>query len=120
MTPERIKVFVAEDDSDWNKLYIQALKSAGHKIVANARTLEKALAAIETLGALDVAVVDGNLSPEYTQGKDGTKIAEALKKKFPNIKVFGVSRSGFSGADVNLGKDNVDRLLKMLKQERSS
>lgn len=112
MSPEKARIFVAEDDSDWQEIISSKLRRAGHQVVARASSLPEALSAVKTLLNLnvDVAVLDGNLNEHDHDGRDGQSVLRAIREHAPHIRVVGMSGASFRGADVDLGKDNVDEI----------
>lgn len=112
MSPEKANVFIAEDNSSYQKLVKEYLEEAGHTLSLSATTIEEALACVdrfEELG-IDVAVLDGNLSENEYNGYEGQMIRTAIRDKAPNVKIVGMSGNKFPGADVDLGKRKVDEL----------
>jgi len=112
MSPEKAKVFIAEDDEDYQKYARKILEGAGHTVVATATTLPEALkivAKLEELG-INVAAIDGNLRPNSVGGYDGQTILKAIKEQAPNVKTVGISSLKIPGADANAGKLHMDKL----------
>lgn len=110
--PERARVFVAEDDPQWQGIIERSLKRAGHSVVARATTLEQGLKAVEQFGELEVqvATIDGNLSKNNTSGYDGRALLEAINRLAPNVKTIGMSGSSVRGVTIDLGKRNIVKL----------
>lgn len=104
--PERARVFVAEDDETILPLINRLLSRHGHTVVLQAQTLAEALRCIEQFEALDVqvAVIDGNLSPNDTSGADGYQLVTRIKELTPNVITIGMSNSPVDGVHVDLGK----------------
>jgi len=117
MSPEKAKVFVAEDDQDWQSIIKEYLEDAGHTVVAKATNIEDALATVAQLSQMgvDVAVLDSNLNDYESKGYDGQAVLRAIREKAPNVKTVGMSGNSVSGTDVDLGKRNARDLGKVVK-----
>ncbi|OGD65555.1 hypothetical protein A3F08_02695 [Candidatus Berkelbacteria bacterium RIFCSPHIGHO2_12_FULL_36_9] len=105
--PERARVFVAEDNSEWQKIIRRQLTRAGHDIVLEASSFDEAMEMVELAQkeGINVAVLDGSLdSSQSSMRCDGRIIAEALRKQVPGIKIIGLSGFIAKWADVDLGK----------------
>ena len=102
--PERARVFVAEDDEDWQSMIGELLKQNGYSVVVTATTREKALEIAQKLSSLgvNVATVDGNLNPNDSDGYDGRAVVREIRKHAPDVKIVGFSgnREGVQGADI--------------------
>jgi CheY-like chemotaxis protein len=117
MSPEKAKVFVAEDSEDWKKIIKDELESEGHIVVATASTLKEALETAKKLKELgvDVAVIDGNLGENiFVLGSDGQAVLAAVRENAPKVKTVGMSSFSVRGTDVDLGKMDVKRLGKVV------
>lgn len=93
MTPVEAKVLLVDDDENFRKAIAGYLKEAGHIIAAEAETLPQALETVESLQTegVDVALLDGNLSPHSEGGLEGKAVAEAFREKFPGKALFSIS-----------------------------
>ena len=114
--PERARVFVAEDEPDWQAEVREVLEKAGHWVVATALTRSEGLtivAEVEELG-VDVAAIDGNLSQPDTSGGDGQAIIAAIRELAPSVKTVGISLNTIPGADANTQKSNIGTLGKIV------
>lgn len=104
--PRRVGIF--EDDESVRGLISDIVAMDGHDIVAEAASMREALEIIAGLGrrALDVAFVDGNLTPGITTGADGAEIARLLRETVgEEVVVVGFSGSNdIPGAAYNLRK----------------
>ena len=110
--PERAKVFVAEDNLQYQGFIEKFLGRAGHTVVLKATTLDEAIEAIaqfETLG-VQVATIDGNLSPNDDSGYDGHALVEAISRHAPHVKTVGMSGLDIKGVTVDLGKRRIDKI----------
>jgi|SRR3989344_4442989 len=118
MSPERAKVFVAEDDKDWLDIIRGTLEGAGHSVVLSASTRAEALAAAERLRELgvQVATVDGNLNDYESSGADGQALLAAIRTHAPEVKTVGMSGLTVRGVDVNVGKSNAHNLGEVVKK----
>lgn len=114
--PEKARVFVAEDDSTWQRLIKQLLNDAGHKVILKAPTLAQALKSIDQFQKLgiQVAVIDGNLSEDDSSGYDGRLLAKKIKELAPQVKTIGMSGLTVDGVDINIGKINASKLGKII------
>ena len=108
MSPERAKVFVVEDDQDWQRMIKAMLEGEGHKVVLSATNLDDALATADKLVELgvQVATIDGNLEENETSGNDGRAVLAAIRKVAPQVKTIGLSGNSVNGVDIDLGKRN--------------
>ncbi|MCL4384084.1 response regulator [Patescibacteria group bacterium] len=114
--PERARVFVVEDSQDWLKTITGLLEDDGHDVVLTAKSREEALASIPKLRDLkiQVATLDGNLSPLEYGGTDGQIILKAMRDGMPELKVIGVTGGRIDGADVNVWKGDSSDLGKIV------
>lgn len=117
MSPEKAKVFVAEDNPFWQEIIEKYLTEAGHTVVAKATTRDQALSMVNQLKKLgvDVATIDGNLNKYESEGYDGQAVLMAIRDKAPNVKTVGMSGNNVIGTDVDLGKDNAWNLGNVVK-----
>ena len=81
MTPERARIFIAEDDEGWlrnARIWLEG--DGGHTVVLVARNPEEATECVKRLSELsvDVAIIDGNLSPLSQDGSDGKRIIKKM------------------------------------------
>lgn len=106
MSPEKARVFVAEDDSTWQDMIKEFLEMSGHSVVASARSLPEAMSAVKRLQDLhvDVAVIDGNLNEFDSDGHDGQSVLRAIREHAPRVRTIGMSGNSVRGTDVDLGK----------------
>ncbi len=118
MSPEKARVFVVEDEKRWKDLIKDVLTDAGHSVVLTAQTREQALAAVPQLRGLgvQVAIIDGNLSPYNDDGADGKALLAAMRAQAPEVKTVGMSRLAVRGVDVNVGKMNASKLGEVVKK----
>ena len=110
--PEKARVFVAEDNKDWQEYIEKILNRAGHSVVARATTVEEGLKIIEQFGELQVqvATIDGNLSEDDISGYDGRALVEAIGRHAPNVKTVGMSGLAMNGVTIDLGKGSIAKL----------
>ena len=106
---ENARVAIFEDDPQIQRLLAMFVVEQGlHRIVALARSIEEAVTAIDALepDGLDVALVDGNLSPGREDSAEGAQIAAMLRAKFGDmVTIIGISGSNPIGAaDINITK----------------
>ena len=116
--PENAVIFIAEDNDEMRRMLKTMLKIRGHSVVLEADSLKEALEGVKevkTLG-VNVAIVDGSLDGQDSPG-DGPKVAEALRKEIPTIKI--VSFSGASKpvtwGDYNPGKSGINKLPSLIR-----
>lgn len=112
MSPEKARVFVAEDDSTWQDMIKEFLEMAGHSVVARATTLPEALNTVKRLDKLnvDVAIIDGNLDESESRGYDGQAVLRAIREHAPRVRTIGMSGNSVPGTDVDLGKRNLQNI----------
>lgn len=110
--PEKAKVFVAEDNPDHLEWIIRMVETAGHTVTLTARSLNDALAAINTFSeaGIQIASIDGNLGSIGNFGSDGDQMVTAIRKVAPDVKIIGMASSTISGVDVDLGKKRLSEL----------
>jgi CheY-like chemotaxis protein len=105
---EAARVGIFEDNTEMHELLTAFLELDGHSVAAAAKSMEEAHATIDGLepDSLDVAIVDGNLSPNTYSGADGEEITRRLREKLGGaVVVIGFSASNqVPGADYNVGK----------------
>ncbi|KKR71133.1 MAG: hypothetical protein UU12_C0007G0004 [Candidatus Woesebacteria bacterium GW2011_GWA2_40_7b] len=83
------RIFLAEDDEKEREKFKKALQEAGHTVVIEAESREKALSLMDEALAkeVEVAVLDGYMPDKG----DGQKVAAELNKILPNLIVVSVS-----------------------------
>lgn len=118
MSPEKARVFIAEDNKDYQSFLKEFLEEAGHTIVACATNLPDALRLVKRLGELsvDVAVIDGNLNEYDSDGHDGQSVLRAIREHAPRVKTVGMSGNSVRGTDVDLGKANLVDIGEVVKK----
>ncbi|MFH0749631.1 MAG: hypothetical protein V1917_01780 [Candidatus Gottesmanbacteria bacterium] len=107
MAPENANIFYVDDDQVMSDLDIEYLEGMGHHVIEQATSLAEAKQKIPKLKEtnVQVAVIDGNLTPGNKSGADGEIMAKAIHKKFPEIIVIGHSKDNpIIGADINVSK----------------
>lgn len=115
---EKAKVFVAEDDPSIQQVIKWFLSKGGHEVVLQAQTLSEALRSIkqfEKLG-IQIAVIDGNLTPGDISGSDGYQLATAIRQLAPNVTTIGMSVLSVDGVDIDLGKNRISELGKAVTE----
>lgn len=110
MSPEKARVFIAEDNEDFLDIIQEYLEEADHSVVLKASTLTDALAGVNNLEKLgvDIAVLDGNLDEWETKGYDGQEVLRVIRATAPNVRTISMSGNKFPNADIDLGKDKVE------------
>ena len=116
MSPKEARVFVVEDDPEWQELIGLLLSNAGHQVVLRATTKQDALTAVQGLKMADIqiATIDGNLSERGKGEEDGRAVLEAIREHAPYVKTIGLATFEIPGADVNLRKKDTRRLPKLI------
>lgn len=114
--PEKAKIFVAEDEQTIRRLLRTMLTQRGHRVVLEAGSLAEALENIKKAKEMgvSVAVIDGSLTGQNSPG-DGPKIAEALRKEVPGIKIVSFSGEPVSWGDYNVYKPDIATLPAVIK-----
>ena len=99
--PEEARILLVEDDPVHRMGLKSFLERHGHKIVAEAATFEEAAEVARKLSELEVnvAIVDGNLTPDDTSGNDGRLITDLIRKNGGGIPIVGHSGSRYEGPD---------------------
>ena len=110
-SPE-IRILLAEDNHNWQQLVDRIVTELGGTLVLTVDTLEEALAAIVLMEKLqiDLAILGGNLGAFEDGNPDAVAMLEAMAVHAPTVKTVGLSGDTIPGADVDLGKQNVDQL----------
>ena len=110
--PENARVFIAEDKPQFLEAFGRKLSRAGHVVVLTATSLAEALDAIKQFERLkvQVAVIDGNLSPNDESGYDGRALVAAINRLPVSVKTVGMSNSKIEGVTVDLEKGNYPNL----------
>ena len=108
MSPEKARVFIAEDNKESALLMQLTLRDAGHSVVLKASTLGEAERAVDQFRALgiQVALLDGNISSATVDGADGARLAQLIRSQTPEVKTVGIGSGRVEGVDVNVGKSN--------------
>ncbi|MDP1710088.1 MAG: response regulator, partial [bacterium] len=105
--PLEARVFYVDDDLDSLSTCTEFLEMKGHRVIETASTLNEALKKIPDLKkkGVNVAILDGNLTERDESGRDGERIAQEIKKQYPEIKVIGHAfEKAIPSADVNCTK----------------
>ena len=112
MSPEKARVFVAEDNKNYQDIIKEYLEEAGHSVVLQATTFRDALAGVDLLDQLkiDVAVLDGNLSRGEDSGDEGQAVLRAIRARAPRVRTVGMSAVSVRGTDFDLGKGRVENI----------
>ncbi len=119
MSPDRARIFIAEDSEAWRDIEKEVLTQDGHEIVVEAKTVSEAISLIPKAVELgvNVGIVDGRIPSDPL---DGQRVAAALRKAIPGIKIVGISgdRIQIHGVDAMVDKLAFDskRLRKIVKE----
>ena len=118
---ENARIIIVEDNSALRAACRRNLEAAKHLVVAEAGSVLGALELVDGLAegdeAVDIAVVDGNLSSESEDGRDGERIADYIHEKLGSVTVIGWSLDGYvAGADVSVPKHDAWALDAMVKE----
>lgn len=115
--PKEAKVFIAEDNKMWRGIIKRRLSSSGHTIVLEAGSLEEALENVNLAREreVNVGVLDGSLNEDILT-EDGLRIAHALRKEVPGIKIVSLSGRPADWGDVNLKKEDASRLAEIVTE----
>src|ERR1044072_8583260 len=109
------RVVIFEDDRFFSERAARIIQAdSTHTVVATADTLDGALEVVVQMatGELerDAVVLDGNLTPDATDGFDARAIAQAIRSAALSVKLVGFSLGRMStygvDVDVDLGKQN--------------
>lgn len=94
-------IFIAEDHEKSREIAKKHLARAQHPVLVEASNLATALSLVEQLPVLgiELAILDGNLTPGDDSGNDGKTIAEAIRKHCPGIKILVWSRQAYTWGD---------------------
>lgn len=103
MSPEKTKIFLAEDDEISRKGFVMTLKAQGHEVVIEVSSLDEALISVEKAKekGVNLALIDGSLPYDPS---DGLRVAQALREKIPDIKIISISCDVVDWGDENLCK----------------
>ena len=118
---ENARIIIVEDNSALRAACRRDLEAAKHLVVGEAGSISAALGLVNVLAemdeAVDIAVVDGNLSSESEGGRDGERIANYIHEKLGGVTVIGWSLDGYvAGADMNVPKHDAWALDAMVKK----
>ena len=99
------RIFLADDDDKFREKIKTALVEAGHQIVIETNSGDKALSLVDEAVAREVEVAILDCHMPYKE--DGEKIAGALNSKIPTLIIASIS-SSWSGVwlDPNYDKDH--------------
>lgn len=96
------------------------LSNDEHHVALQVHTIPEAEQAINDLSgdALDIAIVDGNLSPGAIDCREGAYITQLLHERFSKIVVISFSgMKDIEGADIQYGKErNMSGLLDIIRK----
>lgn len=122
--PPEAKIFLSEDDPNLRKVTKRGLEFEGHRVVVEAHDLKTALDGVETARELgvNVAVLDGNLTPRDVSCRDGRMVASALRAAIPGIRIVAFSGSisadyGDVLVDKNDWEDCMDKLIEAVSSQ---
>jgi len=118
MCPEKAKVFIAEDHNFYLERAIENLKAGGHEVIVTAKTYAEAkemAPRLENLG-IDVAILDGNFSPDESEGWEGQAILRIIREKCPNVKIIGFSGVPMKGVDFDLKKGGLRNIAQTVSE----
>lgn len=89
MSPEKAKILLVDSDRYYLDVVKTILESAGHTVIS-ADSLTTALQKIANLhdDAVDVALIDDDLSASSRGGQDGQRLAQIIRSKFPGVPVY--------------------------------
>lgn len=108
-----IRIFAVEDDAEtWQKVINRAVRSLEAELVVPiVADFEAAMQLILKLAELkvDIAILDGNITPGQHDGHEGLALLKKIKELFPEIKVIGFSSyvHGFQAAGADAVVDKV-------------
>lgn len=104
--PLGLRIAVFEDDPIDRRDLLSNLDWKGHHVVGIATNVTEAQELIPGLGELgvQVAIVDGNLTPWNKHGEEGRQIIEQIKELFPEIVTIGWGGLSLSASDYDIGK----------------
>jgi two-component system nitrogen regulation response regulator NtrX len=87
------KVLVVEDYMDWRELLSGLLKREGHDVTA-VSTLDDAIAYVDDIKDLDLAIVDIRLVETDESNEDGMKLLSHIRKHQPFTRVIMITGHG--------------------------
>jgi response regulator of citrate/malate metabolism len=110
---ENIKVLICEDQRYLQNMIRMFLVEMGlHEVVGQAHSVDEARELIGQLevGDFQVALVDGNYSPDRIDSAEGTEIIRMLRAKFgKEVKIVGISSATpMEDADENISKNGME------------
>lgn len=104
--PKNAKIFLVDDHDDLREKLKYFLSRNGHQVILEANSLENALEKTKEIieKSVEIAIIDGCLTPDGKSGEDGKRVARALREEFPTIKIIGFSSHRTEFGDVNIRK----------------
>ncbi len=107
--PEKARVLLVDDEDLMREMVRDFLKSAGHVVVLEAATMLQAEAALNNLDkvGINVAILDGNLTKDDKSGDDGARIADAIRARFPSVRILGLSFMHYAWGDQMFSKSSI-------------
>jgi len=100
-------IFLVDDHSVLRRAVKLSLEEFGHSVVLEAGALEEALGKIKKAkkSGVNLAILDGSLDRRGVT-EDGHKIADALRKEIPGIKIisFSAAAGAITWGDYNFSK----------------
>ncbi len=118
---ENARIIIVEDNSMLRTQCRANLEAAKHQVIGEAVSVVGAVRLVDDLAEkeekVDIAVVDGNLSPDSESGADGERVANYIHEKLGSVTVIGWSLDGkVAGADMNVQKHDAWALDAMVKE----
>lgn len=111
---EQARVVIIEDSDVMRFAYNASLSVAGHQVVAEATSMTQVHEVLGNLepGQVDIAIVDGNLTPGARGCDEGARVVELIREMLPEVRAIGASNEQpIRGADINVDKGDIGQLL---------
>ena len=105
--PESLRVIIVDDKESKRAAFALILRAFGHEVLAEADSKDLAINVIDALepDEADAILLDGNIEPGSTGGKDGAELADYVRERKLGWVIVGISNNGeISNADVNVSE----------------
>lgn len=115
MAMENAKIAIFEDDDTTRELLAELLQRSNHEIVIKSCSFEESVQIIDSLKprSIDVVLLDGNLTEGRNDSKEGSQLAQMLRKKLSTeVAIIGItgSRNPIEGANIAIDKFEIDKI----------
>lgn len=125
MSPANAEVVIIDDDLDMIETLREFLDIAGHSLIATVSSRDELVDLLKKKKSIfsntgkGVFLVDGNLTPNDTSGRDGDWCVSSIKRVFPKPFPIVIGRAlekPVSGADLQMTKHEVSNFSEVARR----